>query len=92
MLETVFVDGDSVLTPLAHDKYRVELRKEIDTQDNWRDFLNRETWADELFDMDEEEKTMLRRKYQDWLDNEVDENDAYAECYVSYAIEEGGDY
>lgn len=92
MLEVVFVEGDQVLSPMAHDKYLKELRNDIDTQDNWRNFLNRETWADELFSMHENEKCKLKQQFQEWLDNEVNRNDIYTKCNISYAIEEGGDY
>lgn len=92
MLEVVFVDGDSILSPMAHDKYLSELRASIDTPDNWRNFLNRETWADELFNMSEHEKCELKAKYQDWLDEELEQNDPYYEANISYATEEGGDY
>lgn len=92
MLKTVFVNSFSILSPMAHDKYRAELRAEIDTDDSWREFLNREVWVDELFAMSEKEKNALKEKYQDWLDDAVDENDMYEECHISYATEEGGDY
>lgn len=92
MLEVVFVDGDSILSPMAHDKYLAELRANIDTPDNWRNFLDRETWIDELFNMSEHEKHELKAKYQDWLDEELEQNDPYYEANISYAAEEGGDY
>lgn len=92
MLKTVFVNELSVLSPMAHDEYRAELRADIDTPDSWCDFLSRETQIDELFDMSRSEKRKLKEKYQEWLDDEVNSNDAYVECCLSYATEEGGDY